>query len=150
MTSYDLTPLFRTGVGFDRMARLMDAALSMDRPQRTWPPYNIVRSGEDTYRISLAVAGFDERDLSIQTHQGRLVVTGRTQDTADEVEFLHRGIAGRSFERTFQLADHIRVDGARLEHGLLHIDLVRELPEALKPRTIAIDHTPRLEAQAAK
>ena len=150
MTSYDLTPLFRTGVGFDRMARLMDAALSMDRPQRTWPPYNIVRSGEDTYRISLAVAGFDEGDLSIQTHQGRLVVTGRTQDTADEVEFLHRGIAGRSFERTFQLADHIRVDGARLENGLLHIDLVRELPEALKPRTIAIDHTPRLEAQAAK
>lgn len=149
MDRYDLTPLFRTSVGFDRMARLMDAALTTDRPQRSYPPYNIVKTDEDRYQISIAVAGFTEADLEIQSHNGRLTIRGRTADAPEGVEYLHRGIAGRAFERTFQLADHIVIEEATLDHGLLHIGLRQEVPEALKPRNISI-RTLFSEPQAAK
>lgn len=149
MQTYDLTPLLRTTVGFDRMARLMDAARSTERGSRGYPPYNIVRSDEDHYRITFAVAGFAESDLEIQTHQGRLKISGHAEGQEDGVEYLHRGIAGRGFEHVFQLADHIKVVGARLENGLLHVDLEREVPEALKPRTIQIQSVlPQLENAA--
>lgn len=149
MQTYDLTPLFRTTVGFDRMARLMEAAMTTDRPARSYPPYNIAKLDDDHYRISLAVAGFAEEDLTLQTHDGRLTVSATSREDGTDIEFLHRGIAGRSFERTFQLADHIRVIGASLEHGLLHIHLEREVPEALKPRRIPIGTTPQLEGDLA-
>jgi molecular chaperone IbpA len=150
MNAYDLTPLFRTTVGFDRMARVMDAALAAERSARSYPPYNIVRRDEDHYRITLAVAGFSESELDVQTLQGRLVVTGRAEGEEEGVAYLHRGIAGRSFEHVFQLADHLKVVGARLDKGLLHIELEREVPEALKPRTIRIQSSAPLEAAAAK
>jgi molecular chaperone IbpA len=152
MNGYDLTPLLRTTVGFDRMARIMDAAMAAERPTRSYPPYNIARRDEDHYRITLAVAGFGESDLHVQTLNGRLVVTGRVEGDEEGVQYLHRGIAGRSFEHVFQLADHLRVTGARLDNGLLHIELERELPEALKPRTIAIASgaATQIEAAAAK
>ncbi len=141
MRTYDLTPLFRTSVGFDRMSRLLDSALQLESTTKGYPPYNIVKHGENRYRITLAVAGFSERDLNIETHEGRLKVTGETQAEEEGVEYLHRGIAGRRFERIFQLADHIHVVGARLENGLLHIELERVIPEALKPRRIPIGNT---------
>ncbi|MEC8193959.1 MAG: Hsp20 family protein [Myxococcota bacterium] len=138
MRTYDLTPLFRTSVGFDRMSRLMDAALQMDGAAKGYPPYNIVRRDNDLYRITLAVAGFGEEDLGIELHENLLTVTGSQASHDDEIEYLHHGIAGRAFERRFQLADHIKVRGASLENGLLHVDLEREVPEALKPRRIPI------------
>ncbi|MCA9566214.1 MAG: Hsp20 family protein [Myxococcales bacterium] len=138
MRTYDLTPLFRTSVGFDRMSRLMDSAMQLESTTTGYPPYNIVRVDEDSYRITLAVAGFAEEDLTIETHEGRLKVTGETRAQDEGVEFLHRGIAGRRFERTFQLADHIHVAGAELENGLLHVELERVVPEELKPRRIPI------------
>jgi molecular chaperone IbpA len=141
MRSYDLTPLFRTSVGFDRMGRLLDSAMQLESGAKGYPPYNIVKTGENHYRITLAVAGFGEADLAIQTHEGRLTVKGETAVDDDTVEYLHRGIAGRRFERTFQLADHIHVGGASLENGLLHIELERVVPEALKPRQIPIGGT---------
>ena len=138
MRTYDLTPLFRTSVGFDRMSRLMDAALQMEQAAKGYPPYNIEKRDDDDYRITLAVAGFSEDDLEIVTKESTLVVTGRNDSDGAEVEYLHHGIAGRAFERRFQLADHIKVVGASLENGLLHIELEREIPEALKPRSIPI------------
>lgn len=144
MRTYDLTPLFRTSVGFDRMSRLMDAAMQLEPATKGYPPYNIARLDEQHYRITLAVAGFAEEDLHLETHEGRLKVTGNSQPDEEGVEYLHRGIAGRRFERTFQLADHIHVIGADLENGLLHIQLERVVPEALKPRAIPIGK--RIEA----
>ena len=140
MTSYDLTPLFRTSVGFDRLNRLMDAALQMEGSSKGYPPYNIAKHDTNLYRVTLAVAGFAEADLHVELHNNQLTVTGNTDQskTPDAVEYLHRGIAGRSFERRFQLADHIKVVGAGLENGLLHIELERDVPEALRPRTIPI------------
>lgn len=150
MQTYDLTPLFRTTVGFDRMARLMEAAMTSDRPARAYPPYNIVKVDDDHYRVSLAVAGFSEEDLNLQTHEGRLTISATSREDGTDLEYLHRGIAGRSFERVFQLADHIRVVGARLEHGLLHVELHREVPEALKPRSIPIaTAAPALQGEVA-
>jgi len=146
MRSYDLTPLYRTSVGFDRLSRLMDSALTLDG-QKSYPPYNIVKRGENAYRISLAVAGFGEDDIEIVTQNGTLTVKGRTE-VEDDFEYLHRGIAGRAFERRFQLADHVEVTSAELVNGLLHIELRRELPEILKPRRIAIGRT--IEDVAAK
>jgi len=136
MRNYDLTPLFRTSIGFDRMGQLLDAAMQLESKANSYPPYNIARAGDDAYRITLAVAGFGEADLDVTVQENRLTVTGRTADEGGEVEYLHRGIAGRAFERRFQLADHIEVTGARMDNGLLHIELMREIPEALKPRTI--------------
>ncbi len=141
MTTLDLTPLFRSTVGFDRLHRMLESATRMDAASGGYPPYNIERTGEDAYRIVLAVAGFGEGDLNLEVEHGVLTVTGQIAEKTEEGgegTFLHRGIAGRAFERRFQLAEHIEVTGADLENGLLSIDLVREVPEALKPRTIEI------------
>jgi molecular chaperone IbpA len=141
MTTFDFSPLYRTSVGFDRLASLMSSASRQDQGN-SYPPYNIRITSEDHYRISMAVAGFSEDDISITSEQNRLLVTGNHADDADEQgEYLHRGIATRTFERRFNLADHVRVVGASLENGLLHIDLEREIPEAMKPRTIKIGKT---------
>lgn len=137
MRSYDLSPLFRSTVGFDRMTRLLEAALNADEAGTSYPPYNIEKLGDDQYRISMAVAGFRQEDLEITAHPNLLVIQGKSADKEGGT-FLHRGIAGRAFERRFQLADHIRVVNAALENGLLHVELVREVPETLKPRTIQI------------
>lgn len=138
MTTYDLSPLYRTAIGFDRLADMLTNASRVDG--NGYPPYNIEARGEDQYRISMAVAGFSESDLEIVTEQNTLTVSGaRSADEEEEDrEFLYRGIATRSFERRFQLADHVRVVSAKLENGLLHIELKRELPEQMKPRKIEI------------
>lgn len=141
MTTFDFSPLYRTSVGFDRLASLMSSATRQDQGN-SYPPYNIRVTSEDHYRITMAVAGFSEDEISITSEQNRLLVTGNSADEAEEQgEYLHRGIATRSFERRFNLADHVRVMGASLENGLLHIDLEREIPEAMKPRTIRIEKT---------
>jgi len=138
MTTFDFSPLYRTSVGFDRLASMLSTASRQDQGN-SYPPYNIRTTGEDHYQITMAVAGFSEDDLNIATEQNRLVVTGERKDeTEDNGEYLHRGIATRSFERRFNLAEHVKVISASLENGLLHIDLERELPEAMKPRTIKI------------
>lgn len=140
MRTFDMTPLFRNSVGFDRMARLMDGVAGDQVP--AYPPYNIERVGEDAYRITMAVAGFGETDIDVQVKENQLTITGRVEKAADEAketQFLHRGIAERAFERRFNLADHIKVAGADLVNGLLHVELVREVPETMKPRTIAIN-----------
>ena len=149
MRTYDLTPLFRTSIGFDRMSRLMDAALKLEDSAKGYPPYNIAKKGEDTYQITLAVAGFSEADLQITAHENTLTIAGKITSEEDDLRYLHRGIAGRAFERRFQLADHVKVRGAKLENGLLHVEMEREIPEALKPRNIAIQtiaSTPAIEA----
>jgi molecular chaperone IbpA len=137
MTTFDLTPLYRTAIGFDRLADMLSNASRVDG--NGYPPYNIEARGEDRYRITMAVAGFAEDDLDIVSEQNTLTVSGGKTEAEDEDrQFLYRGIATRSFERRFQLADHVRVDSASLENGLLHIELKRELPERMKPRRIAI------------
>ena len=145
MRTYDFSPLYRSFVGLDRMANLIDAA-SQFESTGGYPPYNVAQTSEDNYRIELAVAGFSQDELEIESHENVLTVTGRkSQPEADndgETTYLHRGIAERGFERRFQLADHVLVTGAELVNGLLIIDLVRELPEALKPRKIAIGSKP--------
>ena len=153
MRTFDLTPLYRATVGFDQIADLMDRALASDVGQSTYPPDNIEKTEDDAWRISLAVAGFSHTDLSIEVNDRPLLVTGRkTEDDIDR-RFLHRGIATRAFERRFHLADHVRVTGASHVDGMLHIDLAREVPEALKPRRIAIEkaaasHTDVVDAKA--
>lgn len=151
MRHFDLTPLYRSTVGFDRLANVLDQVMTADVSQNTYPPYNIEKTGEDAYRISVAVAGFSEDELNIEAREGQLIVTGRKTEVEEDQKpnFLHRGIATRAFERRFQLADHVRVNDAVTENGLLHIDLVREVPEALKPRKIEISRGAALEAQAA-
>jgi len=139
-TSYDYAPLFRSTVGFDRIFDLLENA-QRARSTSDWPPYDIVKTGDDSYRISIAVAGFADGDLDITFQSNLLTVTGKKQEGSSEA-YLHRGISGRSFEHRFELADHVRVDGADLSNGLLSIDLVREIPEALKPRKIAIESSP--------
>ncbi|MBK6704599.1 MAG: Hsp20 family protein [Caulobacteraceae bacterium] len=139
MASNELNPLYRTLVGFDRIASLMDQAARLDAAPG-YPPFNVEQIGEDNFRIELAVAGFSEDDLNIEFKQNSLLVTGQRK-APEQRNFLHRGIAERSFERRFGLADHVRVAGAKLENGLLTIDLVRELPELLKPRKIEIGST---------
>jgi molecular chaperone IbpA len=138
MRNYDFTPLYRATVGFDRIANLMDRALSADVGQPTYPPYNIEKTAEDAYRISVAVAGFTADELNVEVKDGALIVTARKAPDAEGRTFLHRGIANRAFDRRFALADHVRVSGAAHDLGMLHIDLVREMPEALKPRRIEI------------
>ena len=151
MQTFDLTPLFRHSVGFDRMQRLLNASAQMETSANTYPPYNIVQSGEDTYRITVAVAGFSEQDLDITAKENTLIISGKNSENADEKPFLHRGIAGRDFERRFDLADHIKVVGASLVNGLLNIELEREIPEEKKPRKISIEtqESPRVEKKAA-
>ena len=140
-TSYDYAPLFRSSVGFDRVFNLLENA-QRARSISDWPPYDIVKTGDDSYRISVAVAGFEQSDLDITFQSNLLTVTGKKQEAVDA--YLHRGIAGRPFEHRFELADHVRVNGADLKNGLLSIDLVREIPEALKPRKILIESSPAL------
>lgn len=137
MTSYDFAPLFRTAIGFDRLARLMDTAASAAEGP-SYPPYNIEKTGDDTYRLTMAVAGFSPEDIELTVKENTLFVSGRSASEGAKAEVLYRGIAGRSFERRFVLADHIVVDGAELQNGLLHISLKRVVPEALKPRRIPI------------
>jgi molecular chaperone IbpA len=138
MRTFDLSPLFRSTVGFDRLSRLMDAAARVDESALAYPPYNIERTGDDTYRITMAVAGFGEGDLNVVTQDNQLLISGKNAKDEAENSFLYRGIAGRAFERRFTLADHIRVSGASLVNGLLHVELVREVPEAMKPRQVKI------------
>ncbi len=138
MRTFDLAPLYRSTVGFDQLANMMDRVLSNDVAQPSYPPYNIEKTADDAYRISLAVAGFSADDLSIEVKQNALIVTAKKGEEASDKTFLHRGIATRAFERRFHLADHVRVTGASHEDGMLHIDLEREIPEALKPRRIEI------------
>ncbi|MFD2235399.1 Hsp20 family protein [Phaeospirillum tilakii] len=138
MRTFDLTPLFRSTIGFDHLDRVLEAASHVDESALAYPPYNIEKLNEDRYRISMAVAGFSDSDLEITAKGNTLLIAGKARKEEAPVQYLHRGIAGRSFERRFELADHIRVAQASLQNGLLHIDLVREIPEAMKPRTIAI------------
>ena len=135
---FDLTPLYRSTVGFDRLARMLDEASSFEAP--SYPPYNIERTSEDEYRITMAVAGFAPEDINIEVKGNALTVSGKKAEKPEQKgEFLHQGIASRAFERRFQLADHVQVNGAGMENGLLHISLKREVPEALKPRTIPVN-----------
>lgn len=148
MRTFDFAPLYRSTVGFDRLASILDQVNSAEAGQNTYPPYNIEKTGENAYRITLAVAGFAESELSIEARDGQLVVTGRKTETeTDNAQVLHRGIATRAFERRFQLADHVRAVEAVTENGLLHIDLVREVPEALKPRRIEITRGKAIEGR---
>ena len=141
MRNFDLSPLYRSTVGFDRVFGMLDSLGNFETTAPTYPPYNIERTGENAYRVTLAVAGFGENDITIEVKEGTLTVSGAKNEAAEGEgkEVLYRGIAARSFERRFQLADHVEVKGASLENGLLHVDLVREIPEAMKPRTIAIN-----------
>ena len=155
MRSFDLSPLYRSTVGFDRMFSLLDSLGGVEGSAQTYPPYNIERTGENAYRITMAVAGFGEEDVTVEAKENTLTVKGEKKNEAEEKEkeFLYRGIAARTFERRFQLADHVEVKGATIENGLLHIDLVREIPEAKKPRVIAISKpkakTQQIDAAAA-
>ena len=153
MRTFDLSPLYRSTVGFDRLASILDQVTSAAESQNTYPPYNIEKTGENAYRITLAVAGFSDDELTIEAKEGQLVVTGRKAESEDKTNVLHRGIATRAFERRFQLADHVDVVGAALKNGLLHIDLKRNIPEEMKPRKIAIAAAPaksskQIEAKA--
>jgi molecular chaperone IbpA len=137
--TFDLTPLFRSTIGFDNLSRLTESANQFDSKQVSYPPYNIEKLGEDEYRISMAVAGFAEDDIEITVEDSSLLITGKASEEENgSSSYLHRGIARRAFERRFQLADHIKVSGANPENGLLHIELVREVPEEKRPRTIEI------------
>lgn len=147
MRTLDFTPLYRATVGYDRIAELMDHALSADVPQPSYPPYNIEKTTEDAYRISIAVAGFRPEELSVEVREGNLYVGARRAEEADGTAYLHKGIAMRAFERRFALADHVKVTGATHELGMLHIELQRETPEALKPRRIEIARAGDLEAK---
>lgn len=138
MDRFDFSPLFRSTIGFDRLARMVDAATRVDSTALAYPPYNIEKTGEDAYRLTMAVAGFGRDELDITVHENTLIVTGKARKDEENGRYLHRGIARRAFERRFSLADHLKVTGASLDNGLLHVDLVRQIPEAMKPRTIAI------------
>jgi len=138
MQAFDLSPLFRSTVGFDRLTRLLDSATRVDDSSFSYPPYNIEQTGDDSYRIVMAVAGFGEGDLSITQQANSLLISGKHEKPAEEKKFLYRGIAGRAFERRFELADHIKVVSAKLTNGLLSVELAREVPEAMKPRTIKV------------
>ena len=151
MRQFDLTPLYRSTVGFDRLFSMLDNSSAVNQTQ-TYPPYNIERTADDQYRITMAVAGFTEDELTVEVKENSLTVTGQKAEAeGDSDNFLYRGIAARAFERRFQLADHVHVTGAALDHGLLHVSLRREVPEAKKPRTIAIDNADRkaIDATAA-
>ena len=145
MRNTDFSPFYRSTVGFDRLFNLLDSVA--DNGQTGYPPYNIEKTGDDAYLISVAVAGFADDELTIEARDGQLVVSGKKAAEEGERRYLHRGIATRAFEKRFQLADHVRATGARTENGLLHIELVREVPEALKPRQIEIRSTKALTGE---
>jgi molecular chaperone IbpA len=151
MLNYDLSPFYRSTVGFDRLLSMLDKAVGSEQNVPTYPPYNIERTGENAYRITLAVAGFGENELSVETRENTLTVRGSKEANAkdEKRDVLYQGIAARAFERRFQLADHVVVTDAASENGLLHIDLVREVPEAQKPRTIAINAGKTIESKKA-
>src|SRR5215472_7060454 len=138
MNTFDFSPLFRSTIGFDRLTRLVDAAARVDNAALAYPPYNIEKTGEDAYRLTMAVAGFSPDEIDVTVHENSLLVTGKAKQEDENGRYLHRGIARRAFERRFSLADHIKVVGASLANGMLHVDLVREVPEAVKPRKIEI------------
>ncbi len=145
----DFSPLFRTAVGFDHLASMLEEASRAEN--NGYPPYNIELVDDDRYRITMAVAGFSENDLELEVKENLLRIAGKKADESAQRQFMHRGIANRAFERRFQLADHVRVEGAHLKDGLLHVDLVREIPEAMKPRRIEIGNsepTPVIEGKA--
>ena len=138
MRNFDFTPLYRSAIGFDRMVNLLDGLSRAEQNQPTYPPYNIELTGEDKYRITMAVAGFDQSEITIEVNQNNLTVSANKAVDEQQRTYLHQGIAARSFERRFQLADHVQVRSANYENGLLHIDLQRIIPESMKPRTIPI------------
>ncbi|HLW93140.1 MAG TPA: Hsp20 family protein [Roseiarcus sp.] len=151
MGNFDFSPLYRSTVGFDRLFSLLDQYAGVEGGAPTYPPYNIERTGENAYRITIAVAGFAENELSVETRENTLTVRGskETVNKADKREVLYQGIAARAFERRFQLADHVQATGASIVNGLLHIDLVRQVPEAQKPRTLAIKGGKTVDAEPA-
>ena len=144
MLNYDLSPFYRSTVGFDRLLSLLDKSAGLDASAPSYPPYNIERTGENAYRITLAVAGFSEHELAVETRENTLTVRGakdsQQKNDGEKRDLLYQGIAARAFERRFHLADHVSATGASCENGLLHIDLIREVPEAQKPRVIAIQN----------
>ena len=143
MRTYDLTPLFRSTIGFDRWNDLFDSVFRADEASVAYPPYNIEKVGEDSYRITMALAGFTEDDLNVTVQENLVTVAGKVAESReDKATYLYRGIAARAFERKFSLADHVNVVGAELANGVLRIDLVREVPDAMKPRRIAIGTRP--------
>ncbi len=139
MVTFDFSPFYRSTIGFDRMARLLENASRLSEVDNGYPPYNIEAAGEDRYRVTLAVAGFSLDELTVEMRENALYVSGQKQEEGDSARYLHRGIAGRSFGKSFRLADHVRVENAWLDNGLLTIDLVREVPEEMKPRRISIE-----------
>jgi molecular chaperone IbpA len=147
MRTFDLSPLYRATVGFDQIADLMDRVLTNDVTAPNYPPYNIEKLGNDAWRISVAVAGFSDEELDVELRENALIVSARKAESDTQRRFLHRGIATRAFERRFHLADHVRVTGATHADGMLHIDLVREVPESLRPRRIEIAKAPVSETQ---
>ena len=150
MRRFDLAPLYRATVGFDQVADMMDRILTDTNTAPSYPPYNIEKIGEDAWRISIAVAGFSDADLNVELRENALIVSAKRTEDDEERTYLHRGIANRAFERRFALADHVRVSGATHAHGMLNIDLVREVPEALKPRQIEIATGETVEAKAVE
>lgn len=149
-SAFDFSPLFRSTVGFDRLPGLLETVSRLDEASLGYPPYNIEKLDEDSYRITMAVAGFTEDDLNIEVREHSLIVSGRMAHDDGEKMYLHRGIAGRAFQRSFQIADHVKVTGAKLQNGLLDIDLVRELPEEMKPRQIRIETGPAMKQVSDK
>ncbi len=150
MRSFDLAPLYRATVGFDQIADLMDRVLTDTATAPSYPPYNIEKTADDSWRISIAVAGFSDEDLGVEVRENALIVSARKAAEEQGKTYLHRGIANRAFERRFALADHVRVTGASHQNGMLHIDLVREVPEALKPRRIEIAAGDTVESKAVE
>jgi len=152
MDRFDFSPLFRSTIGFDRLSRLVDAVTRVDNGAPSYPPYNIEKTGEDAYRLTMAVAGFSPEEIDLTVQENTLLVTGKAKKEDETSRYLHRGIARRAFEHRFGLADHIKVVGASLVNGMLHVDLAREVPEAAKPRKIQIGGGrpgPVIEKQAA-
>jgi len=150
MRTFDLSPLLRSSIGFDRMNRLLESATRLDDSAFSYPPYNIEKVGENDYRLTMAVAGFGEDDIEITAKESTLVIKGKALADAEGVQYLHRGIGRRAFERRFDLADHLEVKGASLVNGMLNVELVREIPEAMKPRSIAIGTPAKaIDAKAA-
>ncbi len=141
MRTFDFSPLYRSAIGFDRMANVLDNLYRAEQNQPSYPPYNIELTGEDRYRITMAVAGFDRSEINIEVNQNNLTVSANKVAEEEKRTYLHQGIAARSFERRFQLADHVQVQSATYENGLLHVDLQRIIPEAMKPRAIPISET---------
>ena len=150
MRRFDLAPLYRATVGFDQVADMMDRILTDTNTAPSYPPYNIEKTGDDAWRISIAVAGFSDEDLNVELRENALIVSAKRPDEDEERTYLHRGIANRAFERRFALADHVRVSGATHINGMLNINLVREVPEALKPRRIEIATGDTVEAKAVE